>query len=157
MLVLVQSFAGVWRLPMPNMAQVATPPPRAPRGERVWDSLEGAYQRIATAVESVGERLEKVGERTEKSAEPDGTVKVDESSEAPPAKAEAATPVQGTPQPAMAQGYQPSFVGRTANAGLAFLAKLLLLVGLLAALLFSHELVDIDEGSTRVFACKITR
>jgi hypothetical protein len=150
MLVLVQSFAGIWRLAVPDMAQVAAPPPRVPRGERVWNSLEGAYQRIATAVESVGERLEKGGGRAEKSEESNGTVKVDEASEAPPNEPKAATPAQATPQPAMAQGYQPSFVGRTANAGLAFLAKLLLLAGLLAALLFSPGLLSIDEGGTSV-------
>ncbi len=153
MLVLVQCVAGLWRLPTPGLARLATPPPKAARHPGVWNRLEGAYQRVTTAVEGAGDRLKQMGERVGKAVEDDpaASVKVDEASEAPPVKdekaAQASAPAQ---QPAMALGYQPSFVGRTANAGLSFLAKLLLLVGLMAACLFSAKLIDINECGTRV-------
>ena len=152
LLILVQSVAGLWPLPMPGALRMPAPPPRARRHRRVWDRLEGAYQRVTTAVEGAGDRLEKIGTRFEKAPQDDqaASVKVDEASEAPPVKDEKAAQAPATAQQlAMAQGYQPSFVGRTANAGLSFLAKLLLLMGLTAAVLFSSELIDIDEGNTR--------
>jgi len=152
LLILVQSIAGLWPLPMPAASRMPAPPPRAGRHRRVWRHLEGAYQRVTSAVEGVGERLEKTSKPDDKAAEQSepAAVKVDEASEAPPAKPDVAAQPQATPQTALAQGYQPSFVGRTANAGLSFLAKLLLLMGLTAAVLFSSELIDIDEGNTRV-------
>ncbi|MBU0641363.1 MAG: hypothetical protein KKB50_21090, partial [Planctomycetes bacterium] len=152
LLILVQSVAALWPLPTPGASRMPVAPPRTPRHRRVWDRLEGAYQRVTTAVEGAGDRLEKIRERTEKTTEQDqaASVKVDEASEAPPGKPEAVAQGQVAAQPAMLQGYQPSFVGRTANAGLSFLAKLLLLVGLTVAVLFSHELVSIDEGGVRV-------
>lgn len=152
-LVLVQCVAGLWRLPAPGLARVVSPPPRQPRYQRVWNRLEGAYQRITTAVGGAGDRLENIGERFGKADDDDkaASVRVDESSEAPPVKDEkAGRPPAVAQPPALAQGYQPSFVGRTANAGLSFLAKLLLLVGLMAACVFSTELVNIDQGHTRV-------
>jgi hypothetical protein len=150
-LVLVQSVAGIWPLPTPAMPHAAAAPIREPRRQRVWEHIEGAYEGLSTAVEGFGARLERLGERGAKKAEGNqaARVQVDEASEAP-AKPDAVARAPAAAQPAMAQAHQPSFVGRTANAGLAFLAKLLLLVGLTAALLFSSELIDFDEGSTRV-------
>lgn len=145
MLILVQSAAGLWPMPAP-----ASPRPvgqhrgRAHR-HRMWERIEGVYQRVTTAAEHVGQRIENADDRDK--VKSDDTK---ESAEAAPAQPEAAAQQEAARQAALAQTYQPSFVGRTANAGLSFLAKLLLLVGLSVALLFSTELVNIDTHGTRV-------
>jgi hypothetical protein len=150
LLILVQSVAGLWPLPTPAASRMPVAPPRTARHRRVWHRLEGAYQRVASAVEGVGERLEKTSEPREKAAEQgEASVKLDEASEAPSVKPDVATQAQPAPQPALAQGYQPSFVGRTANAGLSFLAKLVLLAGLMVAVLFANQLIDITADGAQ--------
>lgn len=150
LLVLVQMVAGMW--PQPIVAA-----PHASRGERLWSRVEGAYQRVSQAVERVGERWEKEGEHLERAFDNVGKDKDDSASseeslsgndgaaqsKSQQAAASAAPPVQY---------YQPSFVGRTANAGLSFLAKVLLLAGLTISLLFCANWLDVNMGGQQIRA-----
>jgi hypothetical protein len=142
MLILVQSVAGLWPLvtgPMPR--------PPGPRGRgHGWRRFEGAYQRVASAIEGVGERLEKTVDRS-KPEPPDSG----QSAEVAEPKVEAAEKQEHPQQPMVIEGYQPSFVGRTANAGLSFLAKLLLLAGLTVAVLFSAKFTIPADGVNIIF------
>jgi serine/threonine protein kinase len=138
LLVLVQAAAAIWPLPAGITAPIIPPPP--PRGagrHGPWRHLGHVYQRATTALETAGARVEEAIDTEVKKhgRKPDTAER-----EKKPAK-----------QPAPVATYQPSFVGRTANAGLSFLAKLLLLAGLTAALLFSAKLVDINADGTHGF------
>jgi len=155
LLILVQSVAGLWPVAMAAPSRPLGPQKGRDRHQRVWERLEGAYQRVTTAVESAGERLERatkhvgqeIDRRTSKPIEVNagGAAEADE-----PEKRQAAAEQQLAQAARADVGCQPSFVGRTANAGLSFLAKLLLLAGLAVALLFSCELVNVDAHGTRV-------
>ena len=143
---LTQATAAMW--PMPTGA--APPPPggkRAaarpsafvfkrrfglPRSEkpRGWtDKLSGAVSQAARAAEAAGAAVER-------HLRPEV---VDDRASQPAASRPAHAPMQ------------PSFVGRTANAGLSLLGKLLLLTGVAAAVLF-HARIDRIESGRGAFA-----
>jgi hypothetical protein len=156
LLVLVQSAAGIW--PLPLMTPTAPIGPHLRRAYRrgAWERVEGAYRRVTTAIESASERIEQVGKHVGQEVERHASkpVKVDAASEAEAREraGKDTSTAQQFAQAAVPQqfGYQPSFVGRTANAGLSFLAKLLLLAGLAVALLYSIEFVDVDLDGRHV-------
>ncbi|MFQ5806299.1 MAG: serine/threonine-protein kinase [Phycisphaerae bacterium] len=145
LLILVQLAAGVWPLAVATAAGPAGPQPRKAPKAGAWERVEGVFERASTAIETVGQRLENAFDRGKaKSVEADGDAKKTKETTAEETTAhqtEAAGEQQPPPRPMVIDAYQPSFVGRTANAGLSFLAKLLLLVGLTVALAFSAEFV----------------
>ena len=153
LLVLVQMIAGLWPITTGAVAGATAAAAFMPRGRRMWNRVEGVYQRVSNAVERMGTRLEKTGENLEEPA--DTEAKPDEKPEQTPSTAEAPA-AQGAAQPAppaMSMQYpQPSFVGRTANAGLSFLAKLLLLAGLAMSLMFCTHWLDISVEGTQIQA-----
>ena len=147
LLILVQTVAGIWPLPIVPAGALH---PAGPRRRRAWQRLEGVYERATTAIENVGRRLERSEGRRGQKAAADAAVgvQVDAASETAPAGGAAAPPA-GVLPPVSARsaesGYQPSFVGRTANAGLSFLAKLLLLAALAIAVLYNAQF-QIGDG-----------
>lgn len=154
LLILVQSLAAFW--PLSAMIP-ATHSPQPHKRRHAWQRVEGACQRVSTTLDHASERIDEVAKRIDEKLEgrPGRAAKAHsaeaaQTADQPPAPA--AGPQPAAPPPA-ATAFQPSFVGRTANAGLSFLAKLLLLAGLTAAFLFSAELVDLQPeqaGGLRV-------
>lgn len=144
LLILVQTVAGLWPLsPVPAFRPAA--PRRGPAmRRRAWTRVETAIGRAGNALESVGDRIEQVFDGTkDKEKEPE-PAKADEPR--PADQTPAVQPQPAAPDAAALAAYQPSFVGRTANAGLSFIAKVLLLVGLTVAVLFSSKFVDESPG-----------
>ena len=156
MLVLVQSIAGLWPMHADKPSESpdtfdASPDTfdTTPPQHGAWGRVEGAYQRVTGAVDRVGKRLDRLARGDDNAVEKDKATETDET--APAGDQRGAAPLRPAPEKvAIAQGFQPSFVGRTANAGLSFLAKLLLLTGLTAAVLFSRELVDFNNDEVTV-------
>ena len=148
-LVMVQCVAGIWSLS--PVAQAAPPVagPVEPRRQRVWNHLEGVYQRVTNAVDGASERLDRLGKRLEKTDELEKSGEVQATVD-PESEQSGEAARQQAQQVAMAQAMQPSFVGRTANAGLSFLAKLLLLAACAVALLFSPRIVDVNADGVQV-------
>jgi hypothetical protein len=100
-----------------------------------------AGEHIGRAVERVGERLSHVVEKGESQEEEDSAVGAQRPAEVPPT-AEAQPPAQTV----YIDPAAPSFVGRTANAGLSLIGKLLLLAGISAALFYPSE-IKLDQPS----------
>jgi tRNA A-37 threonylcarbamoyl transferase component Bud32 len=156
LLIIVQSAVAVRPLVAAATVRAAGPQPRKAPKVGAWERVEGVFERASTAIERAGQRLESAVERGKAKA-------VDANSDAQGAE-QTTTPgaagqqgkADGPKQPAQPAAamdfYQPSFVGRTANAGLSFLAKLLLLAGLAVALLFTAELINFDSHGTRFIA-----
>jgi hypothetical protein len=155
LLIIVQSAVAV--RPLVTAARPgAAGGPRPTKAPKVgaWERVEGAFERASTAIERVGQRLEGAVERGKakaaeagRNAERTERATAQEAPGPPPQENGAKRPAQ----PAAAMDfYQPSFVGRTANAGLSFLAKLLLLAGLTVAFTFNNKLINIAAGDTQV-------
>ncbi len=153
LLIIVQSAVAVRPLVAAAKSGVAGPQPRKAPKVGAWERVEGAFERASTAIERAGQRLESAVERGKaKAVDAYGDAK--RTGQATAREAVGHQPqANGAKQPAQPVAmdfYQPSFVGRTANAGLSFLAKLLLLAGLTVAFTFSDNLVNITAGDTLV-------
>ena len=138
MVVLVQTLAGM--APVGGAARRAQTQREVRRSRceherrgafrRVEASLDRAGDAIGVAVDRVGDRLGRVFGKTPAEDDEVGETPAEQPSPLPP------------PAPVT---IQPSFVGRTANAGLSFLAKLLLLAGLAFAIVAHSQFVANGE------------
>ncbi|MEP0847759.1 MAG: serine/threonine protein kinase [Phycisphaerae bacterium] len=140
---LAQTAAAIW----PAVESAAGSGPSAPRQARGADRI---LDRAAEALETAGKRIEErfghigvvarvEGPRRSGPSEP-GAVPPP----IPPIPSEGAATVQ----PVVIDAYEPSFVGRTANAGLGFIGKLLLVAGLALAVLM-HADSGLHVGTDR--------
>jgi hypothetical protein len=140
---LVQAAAGMW--PHGAPARVRRP---GQWGEKTWQRVEGA---ITNASEHVGKAVEKAAEGFERGwgrAEQAAPKAQTPATPPPPTKsAESPSHTRVLIDPA-----QPSFVGRTANAGLSFVGKVLLLAGITAAMFWNGiPWVDVkDDGGNAI-------
>ncbi len=154
-LVLVQ-LAAAWK---PRWAFAPRPELEPPPAHAAPPNERGGFNRT---VENFGRSVERVGESVEHAvnralrAIPDRFVvrggrdarglHLETTCEAPGSALPPSSPV--SEPAAVAEAHQPSFVGRTTNAGLAFLGKLLLLGGLVGAFLYHAPFRFESDGQT---------
>ena len=141
--VAVQTFAGMWplgvsgsRLGAQDWQRQRPHARRSDAYERVEKTLERAGDALGAVVDTAGAQMGRVFGGKQ---------------HAPEVNEEDAKPTAEPPSPALTPEIatvvqQPSFVGRTANAGLSFLAKLMLLAGLTAAIVVNTDIFKNDAG-----------
>ncbi len=139
---LTQATAAMW--PFGAVVRPGQPAAGAAPGHRRHhvhrDAVAGAVAGVARAGEHIGRAVERVGERISRAVEKAEPHEEEaEATEAQPSPEEQAAAQMVYIDPAA-----PSFVGRTANAGLSFIGKLLLLAGISAALFYPSE-IKLDQ------------
>ena len=153
---LTQATAAMW--PFGAVVRPGQPVAGGAHGHRGRhfrrDAVAGAVAGVARAGEHIGRAVERVGERISQAVEKGesheeeaGAAGAQQSAEEQPV-AEAQAPAQTV----YIDPAAPSFVGRTANAGLSFIAKLLLLGGVTAAVFFnSQSPVVVEDGAQKYY------
>lgn len=128
---IVQTAAAIWPVPQPR-PQDARHDERRNAWARIEKGVDRIVDRTADALDAAGRKLdEKFGKHN---------AGHDEGERAEENRGAAAAPRAGYDRPAapiVIDAYEPSFVGRTANAGLAFVGKLLLLAGMALAFMIN--------------------
>jgi len=153
---LTQATAAMW--PFGAVVRPGQPAAGAAHGHRGrhfhGDAVAGAVAGVARAGEHIGRAVERVGERISQAVEKGESH--EEEAEAAEAQQVAEEQPAAEEQLATQMVYidpaAPSFVGRTANAGLSFIGKLLLLGGVTAAVFFnSQSPVVVEDGAQKYY------
>jgi len=121
----VQAAAACWPV---GVARSASPGQGGAERKRRDGSIEGEVEH---AVHQVGAAVEQVGQHIDQA--------ISKRREARDARSEPPAAEKPVQQQSMNLGYQPSFVGRTANAGVSLLGKMMLLIGLTAAFAYNLD------------------
>jgi len=145
---LTQATAAMW--PFGAVVRPGRPVAGGAHGHRGRhfrrDAVAGAVAGVARAGEHIGRAVERVGERLSQAVEK-GESHEEEGEAAGAQQSAEEQPVAEAQAPAQTvyiDPAAPSFVGRTANAGLSFIGKLLLLAGVSAALFYPSE-IKLDQ------------
>ena len=147
---LTQATAAMW--PFGAVVRPGRPIAGAAPGHRGRhfrrDAVAGAVAGVARAGEQIGRAAERVGERISQAVEKAQSPKQEDQV----AGAQQVAEEQPAAQTVYIDPAAPSFVGRTANAGLSFIGKLLLLGGVTAAVFFNYQSpVVVEDGAQKYY------